>query len=167
MDAQQVFKSMFKAQINEDYSISTDIDRYQVVLEHALSIVDLIGTGIYSLESNLNLNIGKMVLVSNIDIKIGSNRDINKEHKKLPKTPPGLGKAEGPALKMDKTIKNQLAVQHDQIDNPEMFSKNHNDKKLAITIFMVGAGLNAYHFLEGLNNRGLAWAMCNFCETIL
>ena len=28
LDAEQVFKSMFKALINEDYSISADIDRY-------------------------------------------------------------------------------------------------------------------------------------------
>ena len=48
VDAQQVFKSTFKALINEDYSIGTDIERYQGVLEHALSKVDFsMGTGIY------------------------------------------------------------------------------------------------------------------------
>ena len=36
VDAQQVFKSRFKALINEDYSISIDIERYQDLLEHAL-----------------------------------------------------------------------------------------------------------------------------------
>ena len=40
VDAQQVFKSTCKALINEDYSISTDIERYQGVLEHSLSKVD-------------------------------------------------------------------------------------------------------------------------------
>ena len=41
------------------------------------------------LPSNLNLNIGKTkgynneILVSNTGMKIGSNRDINKDHKKL------------------------------------------------------------------------------------
>ena len=35
VDAQQVFKSTFKTLINEDYSSSADIDRYQGVLEHA------------------------------------------------------------------------------------------------------------------------------------
>ena len=40
VDAQQVFKSAFKALVNEDYSISVDIDSYQGVLEHALSKVD-------------------------------------------------------------------------------------------------------------------------------
>ena len=40
VDAQQIFKSTFKALINEDYSISADIDKCQGVLEHALSKVD-------------------------------------------------------------------------------------------------------------------------------
>ena len=35
VDAQKVFKGMFKALINEDYSIGIDIERYQGVLEHA------------------------------------------------------------------------------------------------------------------------------------
>ena len=45
----------------------------------------LLGTGIYMLPSNLNLNIGKNkgynnnILVSNTDMKIGSNRDVNKK----------------------------------------------------------------------------------------
>ena len=90
VDAQQVFKSTFKALINEDYSIGIDIERYQGVLEHALSKVDFsVGTGIYMLPRNLNLSIGKTkgynkILVSNTDMKIGSNKDINKDHKKLP-----------------------------------------------------------------------------------
>ena len=47
VDAQQVFKSTFKVLINEDYSIVIDIERYQGMLEHALSKVDLsVGTGI-------------------------------------------------------------------------------------------------------------------------
>ena len=36
VDVKQVFKSTFKALINEDYSIGIDIERYQGVLEHAL-----------------------------------------------------------------------------------------------------------------------------------
>ena len=39
VDAQQVFKDTFKARVNEYYFISTDIDRYKGVLEHALSEV--------------------------------------------------------------------------------------------------------------------------------
>ena len=55
VDAQKVFKSTFKELINEDYSIGIDIERYQGVLEHALSKVDFsVGTGIYMLPSNLN-----------------------------------------------------------------------------------------------------------------
>ena len=88
VDAQKVFKSTFKELINEDYSIGIDIERYQGVLEHALSKVDFsVGIGIYMLASNLNLSIGKTkgynnkILVSNTDMKIGSNRDINRDHK--------------------------------------------------------------------------------------
>ena len=68
---------MFKALINEDYSIDIDIKRYQGLLEHALSKVDFsVGIGIYMLPSNLNLSIGKTkgynskILVSNTDLKL-------------------------------------------------------------------------------------------------
>ena len=78
VDAQKMFKSAFKALINERYSTGINIERYQGVLEHALSKVDFsVGIGIYMLPSNLNLNIGKTkgcnykILVSNTDIKIG------------------------------------------------------------------------------------------------
>ena len=90
VDFQQALKGMFKALINEYYSIGIDIERYQGVLENALSRVDFsVGIGIYMLPSNLNLSIGKTkghnnkILVSNTDIKISSNRDINRDHKKL------------------------------------------------------------------------------------
>ena len=85
MDAQKVFKTTFNALINEDCSIGADIKRYQVMLEHGLSKVDFsVGIGIYILPSNLNLTIGKtngynnQVLVSNTNMKIGSNGDINR-----------------------------------------------------------------------------------------
>ena len=113
VDAQEVFKSTFKALINEDYSVTTDIDRYQGVLEHALSKVDFsVGTDIYMLPSNLNLNVGKTVgynkkiLISNTDMKIGSNKNINKDHKSM--TPPEPGKVE--AAKTDKPIKDRLTA---------------------------------------------------------
>ena len=61
------------------------------MLEHALSIVDFsVGTDICILSSDLNLSMGKTkgynnkILVSNTDMKIGSNKDINKDHKKYP-----------------------------------------------------------------------------------
>ena len=137
VDAQQVFKSTFKTLINEDYSIAIDIERYQGVLEHALSKVDFsVGIGIYMLPSNLNLNIGKTkgynnkILVSNTDMKIGSNRDINKDRKKL--SPPDVPKIVIPAARHD---------------NPKkMLTEKHNDEKLAITLLIVGGGLIAYHF---------------------
>ena len=41
-------------------TILVDTERYQAVLEHALSKVDFsIGTDIYMLPSNLTLNLGK------------------------------------------------------------------------------------------------------------
>ena len=134
VDAQQVFKSTFKALINEDYSIAIDTERYQGVLEHALSKVDFsVGIGIYMVPSNLNLNIGKTkrynnkILVSNTDMKIGSNRDINKDHKKLP-------------LDVPKIV--IPAARHDL----NMLTEKHNDEKLSITLLIVGGGLIAYHF---------------------
>ena len=57
------------------------------MLEHALSKVDF-SVGIYMLPSNLNLSIAKTkgynnkILVSNTHMKIGSNKDINRNHKK-------------------------------------------------------------------------------------
>ena len=90
VDAQEIFKGTFKVLINEDHSISSDIARYQSVLEHALSKLDFsVGTGIYALQSDLNLITGKSVgydnklLIYNADMKIGPNKDINKVHEKL------------------------------------------------------------------------------------
>ena len=106
------------------------------MLEHALSKVDFsVGTGIYMLPSDSNLNIGKTkgynnkILVSNAAMKIGSNRDINK--KKLPMIPPD-------ALK--------IVISMAQHDNLKMLTEKNKDEKLAITLLIVGAGLIAYHF---------------------
>ena len=78
VDAQKVFKTTFKALVNKNDSIAIDIERYQGVLEHALSKVYFsVGTGIYILPSDLNLNIGNTnaysnkILVSNTDMKFG------------------------------------------------------------------------------------------------
>ena len=67
------------------------------------------------LPSNLNLNIRKTVgynnkTLSNTDIKIGSNKDVRKDHKKLSAIPLEPGEAESTALKIDKPIKDYLAV---------------------------------------------------------
>ena len=78
VDAQQLFKDTFKSLINEDLSI--DIEKYQEMLEHALSKVDLLPS---------DLAIGKKeeynnkILVSNTGMKIGSNKDINRDHKRF------------------------------------------------------------------------------------
>ena len=147
VDPQQVFKSTFKALINEDYTIGIDIERYQGVLEYALSKVDFsVGTGIYMLPSNLNLNIGKTkgynnkILVSNTDMRTGSIRAINRDHKKLPVVKPDVPK---------KIV--ILATQHDpagatRSHNLKMLNEKHNDEKLAITLLIMVAGLLAYHF---------------------
>ena len=81
-------------------------------------------------------------------MKLGSNGNINKNHKKL--IPPELGKAEGvahDAPKMmkstDKPVKDHLAAQY---DNPKMLAEKHNDDKPAITFLIVGAELIAHHF---------------------
>ena len=136
LDAQQVFKGTFKALINKDYSIGIDIESYQGVLEHALSKVDFsVDTGINMLPSDLNLSMGKTkgynnkILMSNTDMKIGSNRDINKDHKKLP--PPDVPKVMIPAALHD---------------NPKMLTEKHNDEKLVITLLISGASLIASHF---------------------
>ena len=144
VDAQTVLKGMFKELINEDYSISIDIERYQRMLEYALSKVNFsVGIGIYMLPSNLNLSIEKTtkfynnkILVSNTDMKIGSNRDINGDHKKL----------------ISSDVPNTVipAARHDQVGttilhNLKMLPKMHSEK-LAITILIVVAGLIAYHF---------------------
>ena len=55
-------------------------------------------------------------------MKIGSNRDINKVHEKLPPPEPKI------------VIP---AVRH---DNPKMLTEKHNNEKLVITLFIVGAG---------------------------
>ena len=136
VDAQQLFKDTFKSLINED--LSTDIEKYQGVLEHALSKVDFsVGIGIYMLPSNLNLAIEKQerynkILVSNTGMKIGSNKDINRDHKKCRVAKPDVARLDPVEGKMPYNL--------------TMLNEKHNDEKLAITILTVGVGLIAYHF---------------------
>ena len=66
-------------------------------------------------------------------MKTGSNRDINKNGKKLPVTPPDVPRIVIPAARHDP-------------DNPKMLTKKHNDEKLAITFLIVAGGLITYHF---------------------
>ena len=80
------------------------------------------------LPSNLNLNIRKTVgynnktLISNTDIKIGSNKDVKKDLKKLSAILLEPGEAESTALKMDKPINDYLTVQYEQTGNPKMLA---------------------------------------------
>ena len=84
----------------------------------------------------INLNTGRTkgynnkILVTNRDMKIDSNRDINKDRKKLSLTPSDVHK-----------IKIRTA-RHDL----KMLIQKHNDEKLTITLLIVGGGLIAYHF---------------------
>ena len=140
VDAQQLFKDAFKSLINEDLSI--DIKKYQGVLEHALSKVDFsVGIGIYMLPRNLNLNIGKKEgynnknLVSNTDMKIGSNKDINRDLKKFPVAKPNVARHD-PVGGLRRSYNLNL----------NMLTEKHNDEKLPITFLIIGTGLIAYHF---------------------
>ena len=103
------------------------------MLEHVLSKVNFsVTTGTYMIPSDLNLSMRKTkeynnkILVSNTDIKIGSNKD----HKKLP-PPDDMPKIVIPAVRYG---------------NPKMLTEKHNNEKLVITFLMVEAGLIAYHF---------------------
>ena len=139
LHAQEVFKSTSKVLIDEDYSISNDIQRYEDVLEHALSKVDFsVGIGIYMLPSNLNLSIGSRkgynnkIFMSSASMKIGLNIEINKE----------AGDVKHDASDKQPVKEHPIA----QDDNLRMHTKKHNDEKLAITLLIAGTGLIAYHF---------------------
>ena len=75
-------------------------------------------------------------------MKIGSNKDINEDHEKLPVISPEPSRAESAAPKMvkstDKAIKNCAAAQHEQTDNRYILAKMRNDEKLAITLLIMG-----------------------------
>ena len=146
VDAQKIFKSTFKALINEDYSFDINIERYQGVLEHVLSRVDFsVGIGIYMLSSNLKLSIvmrkryNNKILVSNTGMKVGLNNDLSNNHKKLLVIPLDVFKAVIPAIRHD-------PVGTKKWHNLKILTQKHNDEKLAITLLIVGTGLIAFHF---------------------
>ena len=70
-------------------------------------------------------------------MKIGSNRDINRDHKKL--TLPDVPNTVIPVAWLD-------PVGTTIPQNLKMLTEKHNDEKLAITLLIVGTGLIAYHF---------------------
>ena len=141
-----MFKSAFKELINEDYSIGVDIEIFQGVLDHALSKVDFsVVIVIYMLSSNLNWNIEKTkgynneISVSNTGMKIGWNRQINRNFRKLPVVKPDV-----PKTVISVALHDPLRVTMSQ--NLKIFTEKHNDEKLAMKILIVGAGLIGYHF---------------------
>ena len=84
-NVQQVFKSTFNAMINEDYYIGVDTEEYQSVLEHSMSKANFsVGTDIYMLPSNINLNVRKTagynnkILISNRNMKNRLNGNMSK-----------------------------------------------------------------------------------------
>ena len=101
------------------------------------------------LPSNLNLITGNTVgynnniLLSNTDVKIVSNKVINKadsHHKKLSVTPPESVRLPGAAHLMknsDKPIK--------VADKQKKFAEKNNDEKLAIALLILRAGLIPDH----------------------
>ena len=115
--------------------MSIDIERYQV-LQHALSKVDFsVGIGIYMFPSNLNLAIGKKggynnkILVSNTVMKIRSNKDINRDHKKFPVVKPNVAWNDPVGGRRSYNL------------NLTMLTEKHNDEKLSITVMIVEVGL--------------------------
>ena len=141
LDSQQLVKDTFKSLINED--LPTDIEKYKGLLEHALSKVDFsVGIGIYMFPGGLNLATTKKeghnnkMLVSNTGMKVFSNKDINRDHKKL--IPPDVSNAVIPAAELDPV---GTTVPH----NLKMLTEKRNYEKLAITFLIVGARLIAYH----------------------
>ena len=92
-------------------------------------------------------------------MKTGSNKDINNDHKKLP--PPDAPKILIPAARHD-------PVEATKLHNLKMLTEKPNDEKLAIILFIVAAGLIAYHFSKLLFQVGgtvvnaLAFSNTNF-----
>ena len=70
-------------------------------------------------------------------MKIGSNWDTNRDRKKL--TPLDMLKTVIPAAQHEPA---EITIPH----NLKMLAERHNDKKLVITLLIVGACLIAYHF---------------------
>ena len=73
------------------------------------------------------------MLVSYTDMRLGSSKDIHKDHKKL--------SVISPDDDMPKIV--IPAALH---DSPKMHTEKHNDEKPVITLLIVEAGLIAYHF---------------------
>ena len=71
-------------------------------------------------------------------MKIGLNRDINKDRKRFPVTPLPP-KIVIPTVWYD-------PVEATKLHYRKMLTEKPSDQKLAITLLIVGAGMNDYHF---------------------
>ena len=94
------------------------------------------------------------ILVSNKDMKIGSNKDINKDHKKLTVTPPEddtpkMGKSN------NKPIIDRIEVRSEKEGNQKMLAEKDNDKNLVITLLLAGARLIACYFWKWPKINGI------------
>ena len=87
------------------------------------------------------------VLIYNTDMKIDSNKDVNKVHKKSSANPPDPDRVEDAAHAAPKThLRKGTDKSIKEKNNQRMLAEKHNDETLAITILIVGAGLVAFHF---------------------
>ena len=101
------------------------------------------------------------VLISNIEIKIGSNRKINKAETKS-RSPVTISETQPVKSPDDNSIKDcheahRPLTQHQQVqhvntktilpvDNPKILAEKHNDEKLVATLLFVGICVIVYHF---------------------
>lgn len=125
------------------YHIGADTDRFQSVLEHALSKPEcLIGTGIYMRPYNSNFKIGKTVRYNNNILISNADTKLRFTIKKFSRSPE-FSRSHGAAYLMkslDKPIK--------ETDNQKMLAKKHNNEKLSIKVLILWAGLTVYHFWQ-------------------
>ena len=84
LDARRMFLNTFESIVNRRIDIPEDIRKFQKTLQYSRSKVDyVIGEFIYMLQSDMNLQIGKVknynnkILISSPSFKIGTNLKIN------------------------------------------------------------------------------------------
>lgn len=143
------------------------VSKSQSVLEHALSKIDFpTSTDIYMLPSNLNLSIkleqtggyNNKTLISNTDMTVGSNEDINKAevyHQQF-QLPPALskfGRTQGLAHATPEmhSMKSSYDLIKETIllaDKRKMLAEKHSDEVFPLLI--TGTGLIACHFWQVL-----------------
>ena len=136
--------------VKSNYTIASDIARYQNVLEHARSKVDFsAGENIYMLPSDLNLRIRKTegynnkILISQPNFTLGINSDVNKVNK-IHQSPHKLHKV--PTQKQTPQVK-QLQPQKLPIHH-QILAQHHEDEKVALTLLGIGLFFLATYFFR-------------------